>query len=129
MEDPKVSDEYAWKPGPNDLNPTKELSDHLWNIVGRNGYEIPQNHLNLSDFVERSVLLDATKTLKAITKNYDKRTEDGKSFLIQEIYGIDRRVIMRQTSNPRVVLQRLQRMEIAILCNGRIHPMGIWSSR
>jgi hypothetical protein len=27
MEDPIVSDEYAWKPGPNDLNPTKELSD------------------------------------------------------------------------------------------------------
>ena len=85
MGDPKVSDEVAWKPGPNDLNPTKELSDQLWNI-GRNGYDIPQNHLK-----ERSVLLDASKNLKATTKNYDKkRTEDGKSFLIQEIYGIDR---------------------------------------
>jgi hypothetical protein len=95
MQDPKVSDEYAWKPGPNDLNPPQVVSDQLWNI-GRNGYEVPLNHQK-----ERSVVLDASKILKVFTKNYDKRTEDGKGFLIQEIYCIDRRVIMQR-------LQRLQ---------------------
>jgi hypothetical protein len=109
MEDPRVSDDEAWNTGPSDSKQTKERSDELWNI-GRSNYDIPQSHMK-----DRSVLLDVSKSLKANKRNYDQRTVDGKSFLVQEVCGIDRRVITRQTNNLRVVLQRLQRMEIAKL--------------
>jgi hypothetical protein len=109
MEDPKVSDDEAWNTGLSDSKQTKERSDKLRNI-GRRNYAVPQSHMK-----DRSVLLDASRNLQANKRDYDQRTLDGKSFLVQEVYGINRRVVMRQTNNPRVVMQRFQRMEIAKL--------------
>jgi hypothetical protein len=104
MESPKVSDDEAWKSGPSDIQKTKERSNELWNI-GRRNHAVPQSHMK-----DRSVILDASRILQANKRKYDERTKDGKSFLIGEVYGIDRRVVARQRNNPNVVMQRLQRM-------------------
>jgi hypothetical protein len=62
MEDPRVSDDETWKSGPSDVQKTKERSNNeLWNI-GRSNYDIPQSHMK-----DRSVLLDASRCLKANT--------------------------------------------------------------
>ena len=80
MEDPKVSDDEAWNTGPSDSKQTKERSDKLRNI-GRRNYAVPQSHMK-----DRSVLLDASRNLQANKRDYDQRTLDGKSFLVQEVY-------------------------------------------